>query len=35
MAIKKSKYFFEEGFIETLGEVTEEKYINLYRQTIN
>lgn len=26
MAIKKSKYFFEEGFIETIGEVTEEKY---------
>lgn len=29
MAIKKSKYFFEEGFIETLGEVTEEKYKSL------
>jgi xanthine dehydrogenase molybdopterin-binding subunit B len=29
MAIKKSKYFFEEGFIETIGEVTEEKYKSL------
>ena len=29
MAIKKSKYFFEEGFIETIGEVTDEKYKSL------
>ena len=26
MSIKKSKYFFEEGIVETIGEVSDGKY---------